>query len=449
MSDSFLRLSQLASKIEEVVNGSFSNMTYWVIADLTNHTFKRQTNYHYFELVEKHADSSRIIAKISGKAWGPASANILNFEKITGQKFTNNIQLLLQVSVQYSPSFGLQLNLLDVDVNFTLGQFQRQRALTLLKLVNENSGFIRKVGDTYLTKNNQLSLNKVIRKIAVISSETSAGYQDFRHTLIHNSYGYKFNIDDYFTLIQGDLNAKRLVSKIIEVYSSGIQYDLVVIIRGGGSQTDFLIFDNYEVCRAIAKFPIPIVTGIGHQKNESISDLVAHTSTKTPTQTAEFILAHNRAFEESLLNMQKTIIIRTQQQLSREKQKLSSVKSQLIKDMLSLLNHHKIQLEKSAVKVVMFPQVNLSDLRRSLLYTQLSIENYTRLFFIQKEKSLNHFASLMKIMNPQNILNKGFALVKINGEIVSNTDDVNVGMEVSIQLASTELRTVVKSKSNL
>jgi exodeoxyribonuclease VII large subunit len=449
MSNAFLRLSQLSAKIEEVIHGSFANLTFWVIADLTNHTFKKQTNYHYFELVEKHADSSMIIAKINGKAWGTASANISNFEKITGQKFTNNIQLLLQVSVQYTPSFGLQLNLLDVDVNYTLGQFQRQKALTLLKLVEENPGFIKQIGDTYLTKNNQLSLNRVITRIAVISSDTSAGYQDFKHSLIHNSYGFKFSIDDYFTVVQGDLNAKHLVAKIIQVYNSGTEYDLVVIIRGGGSQTDFLIFDNYEVCRAIARFPIPIITGLGHQKNESISDLMAHTSTKTPTQTAEFIIAHNKVFEESLLRMQKTILIKAQQQLSRQKQKLSSVKSKLISDMLLLLSHHKIELARSTMKVLMFPQINISGHRKNLLYLQSLVESSSHLFFGQKAKSLDHFASLIKIMDPQNILNKGFALVKVNGAIVSHSDEVNVGSEISVQLASTELLTVVKSKNKL
>ncbi|WP_431244478.1 exodeoxyribonuclease VII large subunit [Flavobacterium sp. P21] len=139
--------------------------------------------------------------------------------------------------------------------------------------------------------------------MAVISASNSAGNEDFRHTLRHNDFGYSFQADDYYTVVQGDNNAKLFLNKLIEVYSSGIPYDAIIIIRGGGAQSDFLIFDNYQIGRAVAKFPIPVITGIGHQKNVSIVDLMAHTSTKTPTKAAEFIIAHNRSFEMRSLSL--------------------------------------------------------------------------------------------------------------------------------------------------
>eukprot|EP01118_Nematostelium_gracile_P010694 TRINITY_DN3723_c0_g2_i4.p1 TRINITY_DN3723_c0_g2~~TRINITY_DN3723_c0_g2_i4.p1 ORF type:complete len:228 (-),score=35.17 TRINITY_DN3723_c0_g2_i4:643-1326(-) len=218
--------------------------------------------------------------------------------------------------VQYTPAFGLQLNLLDIDTSFTLGQFEKMRLATLEMLLSRNPDFIRKVGDQYITKNKQQELKPVMQYLAVLSSDTSAGYQDFRHTLANNPWGYGFKIDDYFTAVQGEGNAKNLVNRLIDIYESGKPYDAVILIRGGGAQTDFLIFDNYELSRAVARFPIPVITGIGHQKNETICDLMANTALKTPTKAAEFILANNRVFEEKLIHAQKRIIIKTQQQSS-------------------------------------------------------------------------------------------------------------------------------------
>ena len=215
-----IRLSELNGKINDTIKNAFSTTTFWVIADITNHSFGAQKNYHHFELVEKDPNSNSILAKISGKAWGNGSIKISNFEKVTGQKFTDNINVLINVSIQYHPVYGLQVDINDIDSNFTLGVLEQQRQATLEKLITENPEFINKVGDTYITKNNQLKFNAVIQRIAVISSKTSAGGEDFKHTLLNNPFGYKFFIDDYFTAVQGESNADQFLSKIIEVFNS-------------------------------------------------------------------------------------------------------------------------------------------------------------------------------------------------------------------------------------
>ena len=444
-----LRLSELASKIQGVLDSSFGDLTFWVVADLTNHSYKPQTNYHYFELVEKDAASSKILAKFHGKAWGNASINISNFEKVTGQKFTNSIQILVQVAVQFNSSYGLQLNLLDVDVNFTLGKFQQQRELTLLKLVTDNPSFIQKTGDQFFTRNSLLTFKKVLKSIAVISSSTSAGYQDFIHTLQNNSYKYKFDIAEYFTLVQGDSNAKLIIAKLIEIFSSEVKYDAVVIIRGGGSETDFLLFDNYDLCKAIAKFPIPVITGIGHQKNESVADLMAHTSTKTPTKAAEFLIEHNKKFEDLILVLHRSILINAQQLMAINHQRLAVLKSYLIRDLLTLLNHHKRKLAVQSSTITLHPSLIISSHKKDLTNLSLQLVKINRNYFAAKNQSLLHYTSLVRVMNPQTILNRGFALLRINGDIVHHYEDIQVGNELSIQLANSEIITTVKSKKEL
>ncbi len=275
----YIKLSQLNDQIQDTINARFKGQTYWVVADITNHSFKADKKIHYFELVEKSDKSSAITAKIMGKSWGAGALRILDFESTTGQRFTNNLHVLVQVSVDFHPLYGLSVNLLDIDSSFMLGILEQQRNATLQRLVKEND-FIHKEGERYTTFNSRLKLPAVIQRAAVISSSSSAGNEDFRHTMQHNDFGYVFQIDDYHTVVQGDNNAKLFLNKLIEVYNTGIPYDVIVITRGGGSQSDFLIFDNYNIGRAVAKFPIPVITGIGHQKNISITDLMAHTILK-------------------------------------------------------------------------------------------------------------------------------------------------------------------------
>lgn len=442
-----IKLSELTSQIQQVIDGAFGNRTFWIIADITNYTYKPQSNYHYFELVEKDKTAAKIMAKVAGRAWGNASLNISNFEKATGQKFKNDINVLIQVSVQYNPSFGLQLNLLDIDTNFTLGLFEQQRKETLERLLRENQAFIKKAGDGYITRNSELVLSQVIQRIAVISSDTSAGFQDFKHTLEHNPFGYKFHIDDYFALVQGDGNAKQFLSRIIEVFESQKPYDALVIIRGGGAQTDFLIFDNYELNRAIAKFPIPVITGIGHQKNETIADLMAHTSTKTPTKAAEFIIAHNRSFEDNLIGTQKMILIKTYQMINHHKDRLVRLNQITINTTRNLLHEHHKNIMNLSGMVLTNPRIIISNRRKDLSNLQLNLQSYSKLYFLNKTAHIAHFESVMRIMSPQNILNKGFAIIKVDGKIAGNADQIDVGTALTVRLANAEIKTIVQSKS--
>ncbi|SMC93977.1 exodeoxyribonuclease VII large subunit [Pedobacter nyackensis] len=444
-----IRLSELTTQIRQVIDEAFGNRTFWVIADVTSHTYKEQSNYHYFELVEKDKASAKILTKIAGRAWGNASINISNFEQATGQKFKNDINVLVQVAVQYTPAFGLQLNLLDIDTNFTLGMFEQQRKETLQKLVIENPGFIQKSGEQFITRNNSLALNKVLQNIAIISSATSAGYQDFRHTLENNSFGYTFQIDDYFTLMQGETNAKQFLAKIVEVYQSGKAYDVLVIIRGGGAQTDFLIFDNYDLSRAIAKFPIPVITGIGHQKNETIADLMAHTSTKTPTKAAELIIAHNRGFEESLIGLQKMMLIKTYQLINYHKDRLAHINQITISTTRNLLHEQHRNIINLSRLVLTNPKIMISNKQKDLSNIVSNIQSYNRIYFANKRGYISHFQSVVRLMSPQNILNKGFAILKVNGRIASNADDIAVGSELTVRLATTEIKTTVNAKSTL
>jgi exodeoxyribonuclease VII large subunit len=463
---SAMRLSELSGKIVQVVDAAFRSASFWVIADVTNHTFKPSSQYHYFELVEKDPGSNNLIAKFSAKSWGTGSQRITNFERVTGQRFQNNINVLINVTIAYHATYGLQLTLIDIDTNYTVGVLEQQRQATLGRLLRENPDHIKLTGDRYQTTNHNLSFNKVIQRIAIISSDTSAGYQDFNHTLENNTYKFKFFIDNYFANIQGDNNAKQFVDKLIEIYQSGIKYDALVIIRGGGAQTDLMIFDNYAISRAIARFPIPIITGIGHQKNETIADIMANTATKTPTKAAEFILAHNKLFEDRLLNFQKTIVIKSQQIFSVQDQALSTLNSIVVnnalhyigfhKDILvknnqliinttkSILFSNKTQLFDTATQLLSRPKMIIYNKKSDLKNICNNLNTFNAMYLKNQRGYLGHYVSVFKLMSPANILSKGFAIIKVNCEITSDTNTMTVGQDISILIGRKEIDATIK-----
>lgn len=463
-----IKLSELNGIISDTIKNKFSALKYWIIADVTNHSFKADKRYHNFDLVEKDNNSNNIIAKISGKAWGTASMNISNFEKYTGQKFTNNINVLVLVSVEYHPLYGLSVNIIDIDTNFTLGVLEQKRNETLQKLVAENE-YIKKVGDNYVTRNSLLKLKAVIQKIALLSSINSASSEDFKHTLEVNNFGYKFFVDDYYTIVQGENNSKLFLDKLIEIYNSKINYDAIVITRGGGAQTDFLIFDDYQIGRAVAKFPIPIITGIGHQKNITIVDLMAHTQTKTPTKAAEFIIAHNRNFEQNILLFQKSILIRSQQLFLVNFQLLASLNSSIVNNVRNIITHkkdaivainqvtinnsksiifnHRRNLLNTSSQILSKPKIILYNRINDIKNTINNLKTFNNQYQKNKRGYLGHYISIIKMMAPENILKKGYAIIKVNNKITSNPEDIKIGNDIDIILSDNIIKTTVKQKS--
>ncbi len=397
-----IRLSQLTALIGNTIKYAFDGELFWVVGDVTSHNHKENDDRHFFVLAEKGEGTNSLVAKVETVAWKEAAEKIRAFEAATGQRFQNGLHVLVAVSVSYSAAYGLKLTLHDIDINFTIGALEQEKQAILRRLETECADYIKRDGERYITRNNQLELNTVIQKIAVVASNATAGYEDFLHTLQNNPYQYSFFVDNYFTPVQGENNSHLIKKALIDIYNSGKAYDAVVIIRGGGSQTDFLIFETFELGQVAAKFPIPIITGIGHQRNETIVDLMVHSPVKTPTKAAEFIIAQNRYYEECIDDAQNTIVSEAQQQLSEKMQALAPVAS--------------------------------------------NIKNYSRMYLQNQNGQVEHFVSLFSMMSPENIFKLGFAMVKHKGKITNSPENIQVDDEINVTLSGIEISAVVTSK---
>jgi exodeoxyribonuclease VII large subunit len=465
---SILKLSDLSTQVNRVLELNFGSRRYWVLAEISSLNFSKQRGNYYLECIEKAEDNIDIRARIAAIIWSTDYSKVLSFENKTGQKFRDGIQLLLEVSVNFHPVYGLKLRIHDIDPAYTIGALEKQRQDTIQRLLTECSDFVKQQGDQFITKNKSLPLPRVIQRIAVLSSSSAAGYEDFKQLLFNNEFGYTFFLDSYYSLVQGEQNAAALHNKMLEIFRSGKNYDVLVIIRGGGSQTDFLIFDQFEMGKIVAKFPIPILTGIGHQKNQTIVDMMAHTANTSPSKAAEFIVAHNRKFETELISLQRRIIIRSQQRISTAFQSGAQMHSQIVNRTRDLIdNQHKtlrllnqsvisstrnlITLQRNFLvnttsNLLVKPRILIAGEKNQLKHLVPGIENSVNRLVKSYQASLQNSISMIRAMTPANILKRGFAIVKFNKEIITDAGKIEKGDEISIILSGQQIDAAVQSK---
>lgn len=325
-----LTLTELCSLIGEVVDNSLSG-SFWVKAEISSLSSKG--GHLYLELVESRKTKDRdyvaqspIAAKMRATCWsGTQEMLMAYFESETGQRLQPGMAVLVEAEIQYHPVYGLSLSIVGIDPSYTLGDIAQQRQKTIAQLQK----------DGLLDAQQLLPLPTLIRKIAVISSSNAAGYEDFKHQLEHSPFA--FQLTPFFATMQGEHAAKSIIAALEEISQEPGQtcnsqqpFDCVAIIRGGGATTDLSCFDNYELCAVCAQFEIPIITGIGHTRDISVLDLVAHQALKTPTAVAEWLI-HRMDDQMSRIN---DLIVRLQR--TRERQ--------------ILIRQHKIEMLEQRLK---------------------------------------------------------------------------------------------------
>jgi exodeoxyribonuclease VII large subunit len=270
-----MKLSELNGMVRQVLTEAFPTKL-WVVAEISE--LKTQRSGHcYLVLIEKDTFTDKVVAQARATIWSYIY-RILKpyFETTTGQVLIEGLKVLVQVTVEFHELYGYSLNIQDIDPTYTLGDLARRKTDIINKLTREG----------VIDMNKGLDFPLVPQRIAVISSETAAGYQDFTNHLNTNQGGYVFYTKLFSALMQGPQTEVSVIRALERIYEYEDLFDVVVIIRGGGSQFDLSCFDNYNIAFHVAQFPLPVITGIGHEKDNSVVDLVAHTRLKTPTAVA-------------------------------------------------------------------------------------------------------------------------------------------------------------------
>ncbi|MGK7395268.1 MAG: exodeoxyribonuclease VII large subunit [Candidatus Cyclobacteriaceae bacterium M3_2C_046] len=389
---SLLELNQL---IKSTLDSSLEP-SYWVVAEIGEMRIN-QKGHCYMELVEKEDDT--LLAKIRANIWSYAFRNISGwFEKITGQSFKPGLKILANVVVQFHEIYGLCLIVRDVDPNYTLGE----RAQKKQKIIDQL------IADGIFEMNKELSLPLVPQRVAVISSPTAAGWEDFLKQLENNRYGYRYEVSLYKAMMQGNQAEESIIMALHEIHQKLEQFDAVAILRGGGAQVDLDCFDTYDLASHVAQFPLPVLTGIGHERDETIVDLVAHTKLKTPTAVSEFLISGCKAYEDNLDFIYKKLVDQSRKRLQAENFRLREYGQQLKYWTIQTLRDH---------------QNNLTGFKDKIQHLSL---NKLR----QHQENLKFVERSISMLNPRNVLKRGYTITTRNNQLLKHIDDLKPGDEV-------------------
>jgi exodeoxyribonuclease VII large subunit len=410
----------------------------WVVAEIGDINHSPQ-GHAYLDFVEKKGN--QIIAKIKANIWSYSYLLISGrFEKITGQPLSKGMKILSLVKVSFHEQYGISLTVKDIDPNFTLGEKARIRMEIIERLTNER----------LIDKNKKINLPRLPQNVAVISSPTAAGYGDFLDQIHNNSSAYAVNVTLFPALMQGKDGSESIISALekIQEESNTLEFDLLVIIRGGGAQSDLDCFDDYTLAVKIANFHLPIITGIGHERDETIADLVAHTKMKTPTAVAEFILNGFRELEailnDKLTRLHQTISVK----IHLEEKKINGIESKLKLIWAQHINRHVEQLlfRQDKLKGILHNELKLQELkietfRKSLLsnWKNTLDQNNEKLLFLEKD---------LKNLNPEGYLKRGYTKSEINGVPVQYSQSIAKGAELITYTSNIKIISEIKNIEN-
>ncbi len=366
MQDS-IKLSKLVEQIQDTIQAQFDNEVFWISARIMD-VKKYETNRRCYLKLEEYENGIKTV-EMRAVFWANCYHEIEKFEKAIKQPFKDGTEIICKVKVRFHKVYGLNLDVMQIDVAHTLGILELERQQTLEKLLKENPGTIQLFDGVYKTYNNRLPLPLVIENIALITAPNSDGQRDFQQEIKRNKHEYTFSITEFLTTIQGDTAHKLILEQLKLIETSKQKFDVVAIVRGGGSQTDFRPFDDYELSKYVANFSIPIFTGIGHDRNQSIVDLMAREQ-KTPTKVASLFIEHNFEFENLLIDLKTRLANAAKEELENAKEelnqakrivKLSSPQAILNRGFAIIMSNDKIIVDPKIIKENSQLQILLKD----------------------------------------------------------------------------------------
>ena len=413
-SENRLTLYELNGLVKEVIECEMPN-EYWVEAELSE--CRESRGHCYMELIQKDEQNATPIAKASAKCWASKWMIIRHyFERTTGQQLHAGMKVLLKVFPQFHEAYGFSWIVTDIDPTYTLGDMARKRQEIIRQLKEEGVFDLQK----------ELQLPLFCQHIAVISSETAAGYGDFCNQLADNPYGFQFRTQLFPAIMQGEGVEQSIIEALERIYDC--DFDCVVIIRGGGATSDMSGFDTLALAENVANFPLPIITGIGHDRDESILDMVSHTRVKTPTAAAALLIDHLKLVLDAINNAQDAIARLTQQKLSTLQEMLPRLFSTVKARQEARIDNLYMRMLSSIRETVISSLGKINTLETRLpIFTDRKIITERHRLQLMEEKA--------KSLDPTLLLQRGYSITLHNGRAVKEASALAPGDEMETRLA--------------
>lgn len=401
-----LTLFELNHMIREILESTTED-TYWVQGELSEGRVG-YGNHFYGELVQKNEKGDKLVAKARVTCW----ENIYNmlslrFKHQTGESLRPGMQVLLKVSVSFHEQFGYSLNIYDIDPSFTLGDMARRRKEILRQLE----------ADGTIDDNKTLPMPLLVRRIAIVSSATAAGYEDFCNQLAHNEYGFQFHTRLFPATMQGAHVEESMIAALEAIEAEAENWDVVVIIRGGGATSDLSDFDSYPLATCITQCALPVITGIGHERDETVLDYVAHTHLKTPTAVAAFLVNHMADTATHLEELKQRILLSARNRMQQEQQRVERY---------------------SVVFPLAFAHIREKEEHRLALVGQ-KIQNALRSRKEREEHRLQLLSQKLSSLDPMRLLDRGYSITLCGQRIVKDLSDLQEGDVLTTKLKEGEI----------
>lgn len=419
-----MTLLELNSLVSEVLENAMPRQ-YWVEAELSDVNERR--GHLFAELIEKDEDSNTPVARASAKCWASTWYSLKRtFERVTGEQLRTGMKVLLKVYVQFHPAYGFSWIITDIDPTFTLGDLAKKRMEIIAQLKAEGIFDMQR----------QLSLPMFCQHIAVISSATAAGYGDFCNHLHNNPYGFFFKTTLFHAVMQGEQIESSVIDALNRIFDAHEEYDCVVIIRGGGATSDMSGFDTLDLAENVANFPLPIITGIGHDRDECILDMISFHRVKTPTAAADFLLSHLDNTSRTIDNLADRMVRSVARYLETERVRMKGINSKIpiLFSMVKANETNRIELLSKRIENALRQKTEQENHRMQLL--QHTIEVAVRLAIEKERHRLSLLAQKGLSLDPEIILKRGYSITLSGGKVVTDASKVIKGEILETKLAN-------------
>lgn len=397
--------------------------SYWVEAEISE--LRENGGHCYLELIEKDKRYNTPIAKASARCWRQTWGMVKPyFENTTGQQLKAGMKVLIEVYAQFHEAYGFSWIISDIDPNYTLGDMARKRQ-EIIKRLKEEGVF---------DLNKQLDLPLFSQRIAVISSKSAAGYGDFANQLYGNQYGYYFEVELFAATMQGEDVERSIIKALNAINDRCDDFDCVVIIRGGGATSDMSGFDALELAENVANFPLPIITGIGHDRDECILDMVSHTRVKTPTAAAALLIDNLHTAERRIDDARQRIANLTSRKMEVEKLRLSRLAERLPSLFGSVKDKQEARLNILQERLFRLAEIRLSNCENIVGQLEKKISLTAEHLLMVEKHRLELLEGRAQNLDPQLLLRRGYSITLVGGKALRDPSQVKQGDKIETRL---------------
>lgn len=455
-SSNHLSLFEVSLKIQDSLERSFPTRV-WIVAEISE-LKENRSGHCYIELIEKDDESDQIKAKARAIIWSWSYRMIKPFfETSTNRSLSAGIKVLVLCDIKYHPLYGLSLSIQDIDPTYTIGDVEQQRKIIISRLIS----------DGIFDMNREIGFPLLPKRVAVISSPTAAGYQDFSHQIENNADRYQIIFKLFPAIMQGEKAEDSIIEALNLIHNSIETWDVVAIIRGGGSQVDLGCFDSYLLASNVAQFPLPVITGIGHEKDVTITDMVAYNRLKTPTAVAEFLLDQFSNAENWIIEAMDNFSEAALEAIRTRKDNINRLQNKIVPLAIRLTNNQTIKLQRELMiskdkasrylskrSYELDERLNVMGIRLSSIidknkvHLSLLSKSYrlrTKKNLLNANDRITQLEKNIESLNPVTILKRGYSITLMDGKTIKSSNELQIGNKIETLFAKGSIESVVKS----